>query len=137
MVKFLASCTNRRSGMPAAFILGVEGTTRAPVVRPTSCWIEPRYDTFGDVHASHATEWLESRASGGQADVGATGSWAAAVDANAHTARMAAVAAIRDLMSPPNEPKSGNWREQPAPPRVPRNVRVLSAVSFFQDAASE
>src|SRR3954468_15874910 len=102
MVKFLASWPNRRSGMPAFFIAGVEGTTRAPVVRPTSCWIVPRYDTFGDVHASQATEWLVSRASGGHAEVGAAGSWAAAVAANAHTAGMAAAAAGRDLMQARN-----------------------------------
>src|SRR4051794_4912373 len=78
MVKFLASWTNSRSGMPAAFISGVEGTTRAPVVRPTSCWIVPRYWTFGDVQASQATEWPESRAMAGQLDVGAAGSCAAA-----------------------------------------------------------
>src|SRR3954447_18278062 len=110
MVKFLASCTNRRSGMPAAFISGVEATTRAPVVRPTSCWIVPRYDTFGDVHASQATEWPGSRASGGHAEVGVAGSWAAAVAANANTARMAAAAAARDLMQARNARKTGTLR---------------------------
>src|SRR3954452_16528564 len=105
MVKFLASWTNRRSGMPAFFIAAVEGTTRAPVVRPTSCWIVPRYDTFGDVHAWHATERPASRANEGQLEVGAAGSCAAAVPANAHTARMAPAAAARDLMQAANARK--------------------------------
>src|SRR3954469_15395666 len=98
MVKFLASWTNSRSGIPAFFIAGVEGTTRAPVVRPTSCWIVPRYDTFGEVPAPHASECRASRASEGQLEVGAAGSCAAEVAANAQTARMAAAAAARDLM---------------------------------------
>ena len=38
---FLPEVTNIRSP-----------TTFAPVVRPTSCWIEPRYSTFGDITAS-------------------------------------------------------------------------------------
>src|SRR5512132_2832654 len=38
---FLPEVTNRRSP-----------TTFAPVVRPTSCWIEPRYSTFFDITAS-------------------------------------------------------------------------------------
>src|SRR5919202_1682938 len=38
---FLPDVTNIRS--PTIF---------APVVSPTSCWIEPRYSTFGDITAS-------------------------------------------------------------------------------------
>src|SRR3954447_595513 len=38
---FFPEVTNRRS--PITF---------APVVRPTSCWIEPRYSTFFDITAS-------------------------------------------------------------------------------------
>src|SRR5690349_11489228 len=38
---FLPEVTNIRSP-----------TTFAPVVSPTSCWIDPRYSTFGDITAS-------------------------------------------------------------------------------------
>jgi hypothetical protein len=96
--------------MPAAFISGVDATTRAPVVRPTSCWIVPRYDTFGEVHASQDTEWPESRAKGGQEDVGAAGSWAAAVATVTDMARMAAAAAARDLMKTANARKNRSLR---------------------------
>src|SRR4051812_11200716 len=48
---------------------------------------------------------------------------------------MAAAAAARDLMLARNAQESGSLRS--LRPQIPRNVKVLSAVSFFQDAASE
>src|SRR5919198_4315204 len=46
---FLPDVTNIRSPM-----------TLAPVVRPTSCWIEPRYSTFGDMTASGGGDAAEA-----------------------------------------------------------------------------
>src|SRR4051794_17187730 len=66
---------------------------------------------------------------------GSVGSWAAAGAARPARTSEAVRAARRDLMSAPTHAIRQACGDLGA--KVPRNVKVLSAVSFFQDAASE
>src|SRR5689334_18387768 len=88
------------------------GITLAPVVRPKSWLIVPRYSTFGEWNASHWIEWASSTGIGGQDAVGIAGCCAQAVPVTA-SVKAAVIAARRGnrmQASTPRNPETCGFR---------------------------